>query len=49
MVVGVSGYILGIIPPQYVALATVVFGLISEIVNYLKSGYANRPVEVEGA
>jgi uncharacterized membrane protein YuzA (DUF378 family) len=42
-----SGVVLGLVPPQYAALTIALFGLLSEVTNALKSGYADKPVEPE--
>jgi len=38
-----SGVILGYVPPQYAALTVAIFGVISEAINALKSGYEDKP------
>lgn len=47
ILVSFSSVIIGYIPVEYAAIAVAVFGVISEVVNFLKSGY-QAPGEVSG-
>jgi heme/copper-type cytochrome/quinol oxidase subunit 4 len=47
IVVSFSTVIVGLVPPQYAAITVAVFGVISEVINYMKSGYADKQVEPE--
>jgi len=40
-----STVIIGLVPPEYSALIIAIFGVISEVINFLKSGY-QAPGEV---
>lgn len=39
ILVSFSTVIIGLVPPEYSALIIAIFGVISEVVNFLKSGY----------
>jgi hypothetical protein len=49
IIVSFSGVVTGLVPPAYAALVVAVFGVISEGINFLKSGYGPPAPQVEGA
>lgn len=39
IIVSLSSVIVGYVPAEYAGIAVAVFGVISEVINFLKSGY----------
>ncbi len=39
IIMSFSTVIVGLVPPAYAALVIAIFGVISEVINFLKSGY----------
>ena len=48
IILSFSTVIVGLVPPEYAALIVAIFGVISEVANFLKSGYADKPVQESG-
>jgi len=46
IIMSFSTVIVGLVPPAYAALVISVFGVISEVINFLKSGY-QHPVKYQ--